>query len=97
MISLMSQVLLLLNEAVMSGQLKKKWLYDKFYIFISDIQKYSFLWAIVEILFLWGLDKMNSKYDCDRLVFSLCSSRLKIVFQVSYKFAYKSKVWAITK
>jgi hypothetical protein len=46
--------------------------------------------GIVEILFLCGLDNLNSKYQLDRLIFKLCSSRLKVVFQVSYK----PNVWA---
>jgi hypothetical protein len=58
----------------------------------KNISIYRFSW-IVEILFLWGLDKMNSKYELDRLVFKLMLKPVEgFVFQVSYKFAYKSKV-----
>jgi hypothetical protein len=32
---------------------------------------------------------LHSKYELDRLIFKLCSSQLKVFFQVSYKFAYR--------
>jgi hypothetical protein len=59
---------------------------------LQKYKNFSFLEGILKVLFLQGLNKINSKYEL-----RLCSSRLNVVLQVSYKFAYKWKVWAIIK
>jgi hypothetical protein len=68
-------------------------------------QKYKnidFLWGYRKFCFFGEFGDFGDEFEIwirqvVRLIFKLCSSRLKVVLQVSYKFAYKSKVWVITK